>query len=125
MHICKIFCIFVPEMQINAVIHRFFASVRHALTAWNTTGEGIHSPYLFQLVRFVMRDENAYYCFSDIERRRELLKVCQDELEVVDFGSQGKPEGLHVRRKVCDIAKGHLESAQIGQMLFRMIHFMG
>ena len=125
MHICKIFCIFVPEMQINAVLHRFFASVRHALTAWNTTGEGIHSPYLFQLVRFVMRDENAYYCFSDIERRRELLKVCQDELEVVDFGSQGKPEGLHVRRKVCDIAKWHLESAQIGQMLFRMIHFMG
>lgn len=106
-------------------IHRIGAFIRHFLTAWNTTGEGIHSPYLFRLVRFVIRDENTFYCFADIERRREYLKACEDELDVVDFGSAGSPEGTHIKRRVCDIAKRQLECAKIGQLLFRIINFMG
>lgn len=106
-------------------IHQIGAFIRHFLTAWNTTGEGIHSPYLFRLVRFVMRDENAFYCFRDIERRREMLLACEDELEVVDYGSAGSKEGKHVKRRVCAIAKNHLESAKMGQLLFRIVNFIG
>ena len=105
--------------------HRFFAYLRHVFCAWNTTGEGIHSPYLFELVRFVLRDENAYYCFADIERRRELLLACPDLLDVTDFGSAGSPEGKQVQRRVCDIAKTHLERPKIGQLLFRLVNFIG
>ena len=107
------------------ILYRVRAYLRHVLTAWNTTGEGIHSPYLFELVRFVLRDENTFYCFADIESRRWLLLACEDELDVVDFGSQGSPEGKWVKRRVCDIAKDHLESAKIGQTLFRIVHFLG
>ena len=103
--------------------HRIWSYIRHRLTAWNTTGEGIHSPYLFCLVRFVLRDKNAYYCFADIERRRELLLACPDELEVTDYGSQGSQEGKVVHRRVCDIAKHHLERPTIAQMLFRLVNF--
>ena len=106
-------------------IHQIGAFIKHFLTAWNTTGEGIHSPYLFRLVRFVMRDENAFYCFRDIERRREMLLACEDELDVVDYGSAGSHEGTHVMRRVCDIAKNHLESAKMGQLLFRIVNFIG
>ena len=105
-------------------IHQIGAFIRHFLTAWNTSGEAIHSPYLFRLVRFVLRDENAYYCFRDIERRRELLLACEDSLDVVDYGSAGSPEGLHVQRRVCDIAKNHLERARVGQVLFRIVNFL-
>ena len=112
-------------MAKNSSIHRFFAFLKHCLTAWNTTGEGIHSPYLFELVRFILRDENSYYCFADIERRRELLLACEDELDVVDFGSAGCPEGMHIRRRVCDIARTHLESPKVGQLLFRLAVWMG
>jgi predicted O-methyltransferase YrrM len=105
-------------------IHQIVAFIRHFLTAWNTSGEAIHSPYLFRLVRFVLRDENAYYCFRDIERRREFLLACEDSLDVVDYGSAGSPEGLHVQRRVCDIAKNHLESARVGQVLFRIVNFL-
>ena len=105
-------------------IHQIGAFIRHFLTAWNTSGEAIHSPYLFRLVRFVLRDENAYYCFRDIERRREWLLACKDSLDVVDYGSAGSPEGLHVQRRVCDIAKNHLESARVGQVLFRIVNFL-
>lgn len=112
-------------MSKKDVLHRIFAYLKHSLTAWNTTGEGIHSPYLFELVRFILRDENAYYCFADIERRREMLLVCEDELDVVDYGSAGSPQGTHVRRRVCDIARKHLESAKVGQLLFRIVVWMG
>ena len=104
--------------------HQIAAFIKHFLTAWNTTGEGIHSPYLFRLVRFVIRDENAFYCFADIERRREMLLSCADTLEVVDYGSAGSQEGKQVQRRICDIAKNHLESAKMGQLLFRIVHFM-
>ena len=114
-----------PKMNKRAALHRILSYIKHVLTAWNTTGEGIHSPYLFRIVRFILRDENTFYCFADIERRREQLLACPDVLDVVDFGSQGTPEGKLVQRRVCDIAKNHLESPKVGQTLFRLLHFMG
>lgn len=112
-------------MAIKALFHRAGAYLKHRLTAWNTTGEGIHSPYLFELVRFVLRDKNTYYCFETIEHRRDSLKACTDALDVVDYGSAGSKEGLHVQRRVCDIARNHLESAKVGQMLFRIVNWLG
>ncbi|MBR1878991.1 MAG: class I SAM-dependent methyltransferase [Paludibacteraceae bacterium] len=109
----------------NLFWYRTCAWIKHRLTAWNTTGEGIHSPWLFRLVRFVLRDENSFYCFSSIERRRQLLLSCHDELSVTDYGSAGSPEGTVVRRKVSDIAARQLESKQMGQLLFRVVHFLG
>ncbi len=111
-------------MAKSGTFHRIFAFIRHHLTAWNTSGEGIHSPYLFRIVRFVLRDENSFYCFADIERRREMLEHCDDILDVVDYGSAGSKEGTLVQRRVCDIAKQHLESPSVGQMLFRLVNFM-
>lgn len=112
-------------MAKNSNFHRTWAFLKHFFTSWNTTGEGIHSPYLFEFVRFVLRDRNTYYCFADIERRREMLWSCADTLDVVDFGSQGSPEGTHVPRRVCDIARNHLESPQVGQALFRLVNWLG
>ena len=112
-------------MSKNTAIHRIWSFLRHQLTAWNTTGEAIHSPYLFHIVRFIMRDRNAFYCFEDIERQRGLLLRCEDSLDVVDYGSAGSPEGTHVVRRVCDIAARHLESPEVGQLLFRLVNYMG
>lgn len=112
-------------MSKSAQIHSICAYVKHFFSSWNTTGEGIHSPYLFELVRFILRDRNAYYCFADIERRREFLKACDDELDVVDFGSQGSKEGKHYRRKVSEIAQKHLERPEVGQLLFRLVNWIG
>ena len=38
--------------------------LRHYLLAWNTRGEGIHSPYLFDLVRHALHDEGSFYCWE-------------------------------------------------------------
>ena len=112
-------------MSKSTQIHSICAFIKHFFSSWNTTGEGIHSPYLFELVRFIIRDRNAYYCFADIERRREYLKACDAELDVVDFGSRGSKEGTHIRRKVSFIAKNHLERPEVGQLLFRLVNWIG
>lgn len=112
-------------MSKSTQIHSICAFFKHFFSSWNTSGEGIHSPYLFELVRFIIRDRNAYYCFADIERRREYLKACDDELDVVDFGSRGSKEGTHIRRKVSFIAKNHLERPEVGQLLFRLVNWIG
>lgn len=111
-------------MNIRAVLYRVWTCFWHHVSAWNTTGEGIHSPYLFAIVRFILRDRNSYYCFRDIERMREQLQACEDSIEVVDFGSRGTKEGKVVSRRVCDIARTHLESAEVAQALFRLLLFM-
>ena len=112
-------------MSIRAVLYRIGAYICHHLTAWNTTGEGIHSPYLFAIVRFILRDKNPYYCFADIERRRESLLRSEEVREVVDYGSQGTKEGMRIQRLVSDIARTHLEEPEVAQALFRLVVFMG
>lgn len=41
----------------------------HNLTAWNSGGEAVHSPYLFNLVRFVLRS-GWFYCWNELNPTR-------------------------------------------------------
>ena len=69
-------------MRKSTALHSVCSFLKHYLTAWNTTGEGIHSPYLFHLVRFVLRDQNPFYCFAEIERERAQMAECDDRTDV-------------------------------------------
>lgn len=124
MEICKNLCNFAPKMRLGAIIYRVFSYLRHVLTAWNTTGEGIHSPSLFYIVRFLFRDKNSYYCFETIEQRRASLLANRDVVEVIDYGSCGCPSGMRVMRRISDIAKYQLECACVQQVLFRLLAYM-
>jgi len=69
-------------MRKSTDFHSVCSFLKHFLTAWNTTGEAIHSPYLFHLVRFVLRDRNPFYCFAEIERQRAQLTDCDERTDV-------------------------------------------
>ena len=112
-------------MDSKTAIFRVWSYVRHVLTAWNTTGEGIHSPYLFYIVRMLLRDENSFYCWETIEKRRRQLLHDERVLDVVDYGSAGSPTGTVVQRRVSEIASTHLEQPKVAQVLFRIAHYMG
>lgn len=112
-------------MQMKNTLYRIGAYLRHRLTAWNTGGEGIHSPYLFYLVRMLLYDQNAYYCFAPIERRRQSMLHTDKEIEITDFGSGAKEKGAVYPRRIADIARTGLESPRVGQLLFRWIANLG
>lgn len=102
------------------MIRRAWAYLKHWLSAWNTTGEGVHSPALFYLIRMLIYDENRYYCWSDIEQvRRQLLKS-REWIDVQDFGT-----GRSGRRQIGPIARNSLESRRCGEILFRLVTYLG
>lgn len=113
-------CIFAPEMKTADLFYRLGAFLKHQLTSWNTGGEGIHSPYLFYLVRMLFYDQNAYYVFRDIEYRRTCMMRAPKRVPLNDYGTGQATEAL-----VSDIAKTSLESPKIGQLLFRLVSYMG
>ena len=112
-------------MKKNVYLYRVSSWLKHQLTARNTGGHGVHSPYLFEWVRMVMSDKNTYYVWDEIEEiRQEMLKDTR-ELEFVDYGS-GKLKGENGdRRRVCDIAKGSLARRKDAQLLARLVGWLG
>lgn len=109
--------------MIANIAYRFYAWVRHQLTSWNTGGEGIHSPYLFHLVRHIISDDNHYYCWAAIEERRVAMLHAPKLVNVRDYGSRG--QGKEEERLVSDIAKTSLESAKNAQIFFRIVNWLG
>ena len=118
-------------MDMKTLIYRAKSWLKHQLTARNTGGHGVHSPYLFEWVRMVMSDKNTYYVWDEIEEiRQEMLKDTR-ELEFVDYGSGGplptspsKGRSANMRR-VCDIAKGSLARRKEAQLLARLVGWLG
>ena len=109
-------------MQMSNAIFRAWAYLKHLFRSWNTGGEGIHSPYLFYLVRMLIYDENRYYCWQDIERQRRELLRSQQTIEVTDYGT-GQTAASH--RQVAHIAEQCLEKPRVAQVLFQLVAYLG
>ncbi|MBO7501774.1 MAG: class I SAM-dependent methyltransferase [Paludibacteraceae bacterium] len=102
-------------------LFRLWSHFLHRLTAWNTGGEGIHSPYLFYLVRHLMYDRNTYYCWTDIESVRRQMLSDTRVVEVTDFGTG---QGRSAHRRICDIARTSLAPSRNAQLLFRWLAYL-
>lgn len=109
-------------MTIQTALYRVGAWLKHQVCAWNTGGEGIHSPYLFHLVRMIISDDNSYYCWSAIEERRQAMLHAPKWIEVTDYGSRG--QGATYSCLVSDVAKGSLESPRNAQIFFRIVNWL-
>ena len=136
-------CIFVKKvvslqriMVVRTGIYRIKSWIKHQLTARNTGGHGIHSPYLFEWARLVMRDKNGYYAWRKIEECRARMLADKSEVAFVDYGSGKRTRSLENdanagnlalrdKRRVCDIAKGSLARKKYAQMLSRLVNWLG
>ena len=104
------------------ILFRVLSFLRHQLTAWNTGGEGIHSPYLFYWVRHCLYDSNRYYAFDRIEKQRSAMLRSAETLTVTDYGTGKDRQAV---RSVRDIAATSLEKAKNARILFRLVRFLG
>ena len=93
--------------------------IAHYLTARNSKGFGIHSPLLYQFTKYVIEEENPYYCFKEIEKGRNELKQDNRKINIVDFGT-----GKDRQRTIKSIAQTSLKPKKQAQLLYRIIqHF--
>ena len=93
-------------------LHYFFAA-RHA------RGHGIHSPFVYELIRKVFIDKKRNAEFLLIEKRRKILLKNSNFVEVIDLGAGSKQ--LHSnKRTIKSIAKSSLSPKKDAQFLFRL-----
>lgn len=81
-----------------------------------TRGFGVHSPFVFRFVNYVLKEKIPFYKFESIEQLRTALLKDKREIDIIDFGT-----GSDRTEKVSYIARKALKSAKYGQMMFRMI----
>ncbi len=112
-------------MNLKNRLYQICTWIIHIVTARNTGGENIHSPYLFEWVRMVMYDSHTYYAWSDIEQRRCAMLCDPKVLTYVDYGSGNRTHTMASQRTVRDIAHISLEPRIYAQLLFRLVNWMG
>ena len=90
---------------------------------WNSTNaHGVHSPFVFDLVRNCFYDKTNYPEYSVLEDYRNSLLQNKNEIEVTDFGA-----GSHVfksnTRVINQIAKNAGISPERAKLLFRIVNY--
>ena len=95
---------------------------QYYLTASNSKGHGVHSPFVFEFIKFVLNDKTKYDCYSTIEKQRQTLLNDKTVIDVEDFGA-GSTVIKTKKRVVKDIAASSLKPKKYSQLLFRMIQF--
>ncbi len=98
---------------------RIYYYIIHLITSRNTKGFGIHSPYLFQFVQYVILEKNPYYIFSDIEKQRHSLLSDKTTIHKTDFGT-GQSKSI----KISSVAAKSLCSPRKGQILYRTVNYL-
>ncbi len=112
-------------MNLSTIVYRVQSWLKHRLTAWNTGGEGVHSPYLFEWIRMVMYDNHRYYVWDEIEGLRDVLLRDNRVLHFLDYGTGSTIHGTESERLVSEVARGSLEPAKYGQLLYRLVNWLG
>lgn len=90
--------------------------------ASNGKGHGIHSPFVFDFIKFVLNDKKQYACYERVEAIRRTLLKDKREIEVADFGA-GSALIKTNRRIVKQVAASSLKPRKFSQLLFRMAQY--
>ena len=96
--------------------------LRYYFTASSGKGHGIHSPFVFDFIKFVLNDTAIYPCYNSIELlRKKLLHDCS-VIKIEDFGA-GSAVIKTENRIVKKIAGSSLKSKKFSRLLFRVVQY--
>ncbi len=101
--------------QIKSYLH-YLVGARHR------KGYGLHSPFVFNLVREVFYCYYPYYAFEDINKYRQKLSHSKETYEMTDYGA-GSVTFNGKKRKVSQVARQSAIADKYGELLFRLIQY--
>jgi predicted O-methyltransferase YrrM len=94
--------------------------LRYYLTASNSKGHGMHSPFVFDFILQVLRNKSQFQPPEELEELRKTLLNDQSPVEVVDLGA-GSRTKADSRRTVAQLAKAALKPPKYAQLLYRLV----
>lgn len=99
-----------------------FKYFKYYFNALSANGHGVHSPFVFQFIKFVKNDKTKYECYENIEAIRKQLLQNNTTIEVQDFGA-GSTVLKYNKRVVSKMAASSLKPKRFAQLLYRMVNF--
>ena len=96
--------------------------IRYYLSASNGKGHGVHSPFVFDFIKFVLNDKKHYPVYDKAEGCRKQLLKDEHFIDVNDFGA-GSSMIKTKKRKINDIAASSLKPKKYSRIFFRMIQY--
>ncbi len=96
--------------------------IRYYITASNGKGHGVHSPFVFEFIKFILNDKEVYSCYDKIEVLRKQLLKDKTVIDVEDFGA-GSTIIKTKKRIVKNIASSSLKPKKYSRLLFRMVQY--
>lgn len=96
--------------------------VKYYVTASNGKGHGVHSPFVFDFIKNVLRDKKEYDDYAAIEQQRKQLLQNGTVIEVEDFGA-GSTVLKSNKRVIKNIAASSLKPKKFAQLLFRITQY--
>lgn len=94
--------------------------LNYILTASNSKGHGMHSPFVYHFITKVLNDKTQYPAYNKIEAHRKQLLVNATLLSIEDFGA-GSSINKTNNRSISSITKNAAKPRKYGQLLFRMV----
>ncbi len=91
--------------------------IKHWLKAGKA--QGVHSPFVLELLTDVIYVKTKYYSFKKIEKWRELLIDSKKTIQCIDLGAGGQ----NTNKTVSQIAKNSAKSPELAQLLFRLVNY--
>ena len=96
--------------------------INYYLSASNSRGHGVHSPFIFDFITRVLNDKRHFYIYDEVEGLRRRLLRDGTKLEIEDLGA-GSSSGHFRERSIRSIARHAVKPRKWGQLLFRMAHY--
>ena len=95
--------------------------LNYRLTSSNGKGHGIHSPFVFSLIKDVLNDKTRYPEYKEIEELRRKLLADNTPVPLEDYGA-GSFAG-HGSRSVSTITSLAAKSPKYAALLFRIVKY--
>jgi len=99
-----------------------FKWLQYYFLASNGRGHGVHSPFVYDLIREVLNDRKYYSAFEKIETLKNGLLKDKRSIQVNDFGAGAGIHGTSLKN-VSDIARHEVSTRKFGRLLFRLANY--
>jgi len=97
--------------------------IKYKLTAKHKHGHGIHSPFIYTLLRQAIEGKQTSPGFAEIEKCRKEFLRNSEIIEVEDLGAGSKNAKTN-QRKISNIAHSALTQKKYTQLLFRLVNYL-